>query len=137
MKRGTLFSPRTSLRASLGLVVLASTLVLSSVVPASAGGRSVEAGSCTGTTNWKLSVEGSRRSVSVTLRITGSPPRRSWTVFLDNDGWGFYSGTRRADGRGALVLRRNTSNGPGPDRVTVAATDRATGETCAGTVVYR
>ena len=137
MKRGSLFSSRTSLRASLGLLVLASTLVLSSVVPASAGGRSVEAGSCTGTTNWKLSVQSSRRSLSVTLRITGSPPRHSWTVFLDNDGWGFFSGTRRADRRGTLVLREHTSNGPGPDRITVAATDRATGETCAGAVVDR
>ena len=137
MKPGSLFPPRTSLRASLGLVVLVSTLALSSVVPASAGGRSVEAGSCTGTSNWRLSVEGGRRSLSVTLRITGSPPRHRWTVFLDNDGWGFFSGTRSADRRGTLVLRKTTSNGLGLDRITVAATDRATGETCAGFVVDR
>lgn len=117
------------------LIVLASTLWLSSAVPASAGDLEVRTGSCTGAADWKLSVRRAGSDLLVTFRITGSPPRHSWTVFLDNDGWGFFSGTRRADRRGTLDLKKGTANGVGPDRITAAATDRATGQTCAGVVV--
>jgi len=121
--------------AVLGLVLFA---LLGSLLPLSpAAARSLrQTGPCTGSASWKLSVDRSGGKLGVTFKVTGATPRSRWTIFMDDNGSGFFAGSRTATSRGRFRVADHTSNLPGPDTIVAAASDRATGETCIGRLTF-
>lgn len=120
------------------VAVLSAVAVLAGLGPvtgASAGPVTERAtGSCTGNTSWKLVVHRSGGKLSVVYRIIGGPARHRWTIFLDDNGVGFFARSRTANRKGNLRVTDSTSNLPGKDVVSAAASDRSTGESCIGSV---
>ena len=84
-------------------------------------------GSCTGNTSWKLVVRRAGGRLTVAYRIIGGPSHHRWTIFLDDNGKGFFARSRTSNKRGNLKVADHTSNLPGKDVVTAAASDRSTG----------
>jgi hypothetical protein len=134
MDRCTVAPERTTLAVALVVVSLLAMLAVGPILPAVAGSAASDGGSCTGSAAWRLTVARHAGSLGVRFKITGSPTGHRWTVFMDNSGWGFFSGSRRASSTGTVVVKKGTRDRSGADRITVAATDRATGETCSGRV---
>jgi hypothetical protein len=120
------------------VAVLSAVAMLAGLGPASgaSAGPATEraSGSCTGNTSWKLVVQRSGGKLSVVYRIIGGPSGHRWTIFLDDNGTGFFARSKRANKKGNLRVSDSTSNLPGKDVVSAAASDRSTGESCIGSV---
>jgi hypothetical protein len=133
MERRDRSRSRAIATVALGLILLAgagsSTPV--SAAPGAAGSVS-RSGSCSLSSTWKLVVKKNGGGLDVKFSVTGGPARHTWNVFLDDDGSGFFAGSRKAGKAGSVSVIASTANTPGTDTIGAAASDRATGETCSG-----
>lgn len=120
----------TTKRRLIPAVALPSASLLA--LPTGASARDLDRwGSCTGSTDWylSLSIEGSRIEVEGEIDMDRNGVAWRWT--MRNDGTQFASGTTRTKApSGEFEVRRFTSNGPGQDRIVFRATNPATGEVC-------
>ena len=131
---------RRSHRPAAALVLtltLAVTLVCSS--PASAvllGTGIVHHGACDpGPTQWKLRVlPDDADMLIVRFALEGGDPGHTWNLFLDQNGTGFFAGSRVSGDLGFVRVGRRTPDAPGTDVIRAAGHDVTTGEICRGRV---
>lgn len=131
-------TPRRSAAVALGA---SAALLLVPVLPAHAapgvpGGGSdtiTASGVCSAGSRWFLGARAMNRGIVIGGRIVGSRATQ-WRVSLTHNGQPVVKGARRP-GRSGLMKAR-TPNLPGIDTYTVTATNRSTGESCSGTLVF-
>jgi hypothetical protein len=113
-------------------VLAAAVIAGSAAVPASGIGSAVtRRGECDGPSRWALTVRSvDAGALRVRLVIVGGAEGEDWNVFMDDNGVGFFSGSRTSRADGLVVVRRRTGDRAGTDRITAGAHDTATGETC-------
>jgi len=129
------YPSRRIVPALIGLVLLVGVGSVYPLTEVSAGPLSAKnTGSCSGSADWRITVLRESRKLAVKLTITGAPPKSSWTIFMDDNGSGFYAGSRTANRKGRVRAEDLTPDRPGPDRIVAAASDRASGEICTGRV---
>jgi hypothetical protein len=122
-----------------GALALAVTIACSFVVAASAIGSAPSVarhGVCVGgPTSWRLRVIADDAGVLlVRFRLSGGSPGETWNLFLDQNGAGFFAGSRVSNEFGFVRVRRRTADMPGVDVIRAAGHDVATGEVCRGRV---
>ena len=125
---------RTIAIVVVGLILFAGAAsgASASAAPTVRGGVS-RTGSCSLSASWKLVVKRSGSgSLVVKFSVSGGPARHRWTVFLDDNGSGFYAGSRNANTSGNITVSASIADLAGSDVIGAAASDRATGETCSG-----
>lgn len=135
--RGTFLRSSSGRIAALGLAV---SIALSSVVSASAVGSApsvVRQGACVGgPSHWRLRVFADAAGMLVVrFRLSGGSPGETWNVFLDQNGTGFFAGSRVSDESGLVRVRRRTEDLPGVEVIRAAGHDVVTGEICRGRVI--
>jgi hypothetical protein len=124
-------------RASTSAVAIA--IVCASIAPAAAvvpTAGVTRHGVCVGgPSSWRLraTAEGAGTLV-VRFRLTGGSPGETWNLFLDDNGSGFFAGSRVSDATGLVRVRRSTDDLAGEDIIRAAGHDVATGEVCRGRV---
>lgn len=126
--------PATALVLTLSLAVM---LVYSS--PASAvplGASLVHRGACDpGPSHWKLRVlTDDTGLLIVRFALVGGEPGHTWNLFLDQNGTGFFAGSRVSGDLGFVRVGRRTPDAPGTDVISAAGHDVATGEICRGRI---
>jgi hypothetical protein len=103
------------------------------VVPAAGVARH---GVCVGgLSSWRLrATSDGAGALVVRFRLTGGSPGETWNLFLDDNGSGFFAGSRVSDATGLVRVRRSTDDLIGEDVIRAAGHDVATGEVCRGRV---
>jgi hypothetical protein len=88
-----------------------------------------------GPSSWRLraTADGAGTLV-VRFQLTGGSPGETWNLFLDDNGSGFFAGSRVSDATGLVRVRRSTDDLAGEDIIRAAGHDVATGEVCRGRV---
>jgi hypothetical protein len=135
MMAGRLTHARISRAVALGIAValwLSSFAVASEAVLPGVARRGVCVG---GPNQWRLRVTSDDAgTLVVRFRLTGGNPGETWNLFLDQNGTGFFAGSRVSDDTGVVHLRRRTDDLLGIDVIRAAGHDVATGEVCRGRV---
>jgi hypothetical protein len=110
--------------------------LLSSPALASGGGGDVRAaGRCSAHATWTLKAKHDNRRIEVEAEVDANRVGQTWAWRLSDDGTRFASGTARTVApSGSFEVRRTAVDRPGTDRITVRATNAATGEVCTGVV---
>ena len=121
-----------------GAVVLAVALAAASAGTAwAAAAHPTQSGGCSGGGTWRLTVRANTAGgLTVKFAESGGAAGDSWNIFMDHDGYGFFSGSRVANGSGAVTVTRKVNNLAGLDQITVSANDNTAGATCTGTASY-
>jgi hypothetical protein len=120
---------------------LAATLIAASVVgivamPARADDLVVKYGKCEGLSRWRLAAERIEDGrLRVVFRIKTGVAGQEWQVYLSDNGERVFAGTRISDDQGIVRVRRLIRDRLGPDEISAAAFNEATGERCAGQLV--
>lgn len=120
-----------------GALAVVLLIAWSSVLSASAAGSTsgvVRHGTCVGgPSHWRLRVLTiDPGTLIVRFRLSGGGPGETWNLFLDQNGTGFFAGSRVSDETGRVRLIRSTTDQPGDDVIRAAGHDVATGEVCRG-----
>ena len=71
---------------------------------------------------------------SVRFALAGGEPGHTWNLFLDQNGTGFFAGSRVSGDLGFVRVGRRTPDAPGTDVISAAGHDVATGEICRGRI---
>lgn len=122
-----------------GIVGGALLLVLGPVplaeTAAAAGARQVNReGNCRiGAGDWEMQVR-RRARLRVEFRVDDVVRRRTWKVFVSDNGRRVAALRRRSNGSGEFEVRLRTRNRRGVDRVWVSAVNPRTGNSCTGHV---
>jgi hypothetical protein len=118
--------------------VLAVAVIGAGTTSANAKGREVRSsGSCSGTSVWKLKAKTDNRKIQVEAEVDTTKVGTTWSVKLADNGTRFASVTRTTLApSGSFTVSRLITNQTGSDRITLVATNAATGERCSGTVVF-
>ncbi len=91
---------------------------------------------CSGRSHWRLAVRVESPGVLwVRVSLKGGRPGQRWNIYMDDNGTGFFAGSRISGEHGSVVIIRRTADRAGLDRVRMAARNIATSETCRGRVV--
>jgi hypothetical protein len=93
-------------------------------------------GECVGgPSRWRLRVTADDQGMLVVrFRLTGGSSGETWNLFLDQNGTGFFAGSKVSDEFGLVRIRRRTEDLPGVDVIRAAGHDVVTGEVCRGRV---
>jgi hypothetical protein len=117
-------------------VVAASFPALAGEAPVvDASARSVIAGgTCRdGPGHWRLSLrKQSGRILLVRLLVRGGRPGQRWNIFMDDNGRGFFAGSRVSRDGGVFAVGRRIANRPGIDHIHFAAHNVVNGNQCRG-----
>jgi hypothetical protein len=133
MERRGLYRSRTVATAVIGVVLLAGAGTVGPVSAATSALPSrTRTGTCTLSATWKLAVKRVDAGLKVTFTISGGAKGHRWTIFMDDNGTGFYARSRNASASGSLKVTKTIPDLRGKDRISAAASDRGTGETCSG-----
>jgi hypothetical protein len=118
------------------LVAVASCMAMSA--PAQANDRDkIRAGSCTGSTDWKLKVGPEDGRLEVEGQIDSTRIWQKWNWQIKHNGSLSAYGTRyTAAPSGAFTVRRTVLNRAGTDTIVFRATNPRSGEACRGTVYF-
>jgi hypothetical protein len=104
------------------------------------GGGAQASGSCSMSSSWQLRAkvdsnrDDHRRRVEVEFEVQNAHQGDTWDVALSDNGATFFQGTRVSRDGGSFRVEKRTHNRQGTDMIAATATDRATGETCMGSV---
>ena len=93
-------------------------------------------GPCTGSSHWRIRVIPDAGMLDVRFLLAGGASDDTWNLFLDQNGTGFFAGSRIAQDLGLVQVRRLRPDAPGVDVISAAAHDIVTGEICQGSVRY-
>ena len=123
-------------------VALAATtgLGLAMAAPASAnGGNSHRTGSCSADSTWELKASANRggdgHTVEVRFRIRSADGGQTWDWTITDNGNVAAAGQNTAEDNGKLDVEQTIPNLKGFDKITLDASNAATGETCHGHVL--
>jgi hypothetical protein len=122
-----------------GMLALAIVIMSTSIAAASSVGPVAGVarhGACVGgPSSWRLRVTADGAGMLVVrFRLAGGSPGETWNLFLDQNGTGFFAGSRVSDENGLVRVRRPTADLSGEDVIRAAGHDVATGEICRGRV---
>jgi hypothetical protein len=120
--------------ALVAVVFAASFPALAETPAADASVRSVVTrGRCNGPSHWRLALrnEGGR-ILFVRLLVKGGRAGQRWNIFMDDNGRGFFAGSRISHEGGLFAVARRIANRPGTDHIHFAAHNVVTGEQCRG-----
>jgi len=117
--------------------IVAAPLASAGELP-SFGGRAVKkSGSCPGPSHWVLVLRsGDPGDLVVTFTVHGGASGQTWSIFMDDNGRGFFHGTRTSKADGWFRVRTVTRNRLGTDKIVVAADNAKTGELCQATASF-
>ena len=127
-------------------LVLAVPLALALSVPLAAapafaaggggGGGGVKAtGKCTASSTWKLKAKVDTSNLQVEAEVDSGHVGQTWAWRLADNGTAVASGKAKTVApSGSFSVARLTPNLAGKDRITLRATNAATGESCTGVV---
>jgi hypothetical protein len=90
-----------------------------------------------GPSHWKLRVLPDPEDAGlliVRFALTGGTPGDTWNLFLDQNGTGFFAGSRVSGDLGFVRVGRRTPDAAGHDIIRAAGHDVTTGEICRGRV---
>lgn len=132
-----MISLRTCTLVALPLAVVGATAVAGPALAAetSHGGGTVvsAAGSCSGTTDWKLKAKPDNGRLEVELEVDSNRVGQSWSWTLTDNGAAVARGTSVTKApSGSFSVERRIANKAGADVVRFTA--RHAGETCTGSV---
>ncbi len=132
-----MISLRTYALVALPLAVVGATAGAGPALAAgtSHGGGGVvrAAGSCTGTTNWKLKAKPDNRKLEVEFEVDSNKAGQTWAWRLTDNGAAVARGTSVTKApSGSFSVNRRIANRAGADVVRFTATHA--GETCTGSV---
>jgi hypothetical protein len=134
---GTMTVRRSHRPAATLAVVLILATALAYTSSASAE-QLVHQGVCDqGLSHWRLRVLPDPEKAGVLIvrfALADGTPGDTWNLFLDQNGTGFFAGSRVSDDLGFLRVGRRTPDGPGVDVIHAAGHDVVTGEICRGRV---
>lgn len=97
--------------------------------------RSVIArGACRdGPSRWRLALRNEGGGIlMVRLLVKGGRPGQRWNIFMDDNGRGFFAGSRVSRAGGLFAVGRRIPNRPGTDHIHFAAHNVVTGSQCRG-----
>ena len=128
-------------------LVLAVPLALALTVPLAAapafasgggggGGGGVKAtGKCTASSTWKLKAKVDNSNIQIEAQVDSGHVGQTWAWRLADNGATVASGKAKTVApSGSFSVARLTPNLAGKDRITLRATNAATGESCTGVV---
>jgi len=127
-------------------LVLAVPLALALSVPLAAapafaaggggGGGGVKAtGKCTASSTWKLKAKVDNSNIQIEAQVDSGHVGQTWAWRLADNGATVASGKAKTVApSGSFSVARLTPNLAGKDRITLRATNAATGESCTGAV---
>jgi len=128
-------------------LVLAVPLALALTVPLAAapafasgggggGGGGVKAtGKCTASSTWKLKAKVDNSNIQIEAEVDSGRVGQTWAWRLADNGTAVASGKAKTVApSGSFSVTRLTPNLAGKDRITLRATNAATGESCTGAV---
>jgi hypothetical protein len=107
------------------------------VFPSSASAADVErekAGTCSASSRWELNLEREFGVIEIDLDLDTPRAGQTWVIRLKHDGTLFEKVRRTSDREGEVEVDRRRNNRPGEDRISFKAVNKATGETCAGSL---
>ncbi len=96
----------------------------------------VTSGVCDAGSTWTMEGRSRYLRVEVEARIRTKRSRQRWTLRLSHNQITIATLTRKPTGSGEAKLKGRVENQPGPDTFTFSARNRATGETCQGTLAF-
>ena len=98
----------------------------------------VRQGPCSGAGHWRLRVgpdDSSPSMLDVRFQLAGGSAGDTWNLYLDQNGTGFFAGSRVSGALGLVRISQLTPDSVGTtDVIGAAAHDIATGEVCQGRV---
>ncbi len=125
-----------NLRRIPSLSALLLTVVVMASSPAALASPSVAAtvrthGTCSGPSRWALKINvATSAPLQISFTVSGSAAGQRWNVFMSDNGHGVFAGSRTASSQGTFVVYRKVKDLPGVDKLSVAANNADTGETC-------
>ena len=123
---------------SIRVGVLALCLLASLLSSSASAGEPVERrGDCVGGPGgWRLVVQPNRASaLRVRFELKDVEPGQTWQLFLSDNGFGVFSGTRASDD-GGIRVRKLTRDRAGRDRISATAVNMDSGATCGGSLRF-
>lgn len=119
---------------ALGLVAIATTVILVAALPAAAGGQEViRSGSCSGSADWKLKLKLDDGKIETEFEVDQNVNGERWRVVLKRDGNRFFKGVRTTHApSGSFSVERRTQNTAGPNRIKARAVHLDSGQVCRG-----
>jgi hypothetical protein len=129
---------RTALLVRTGLAVLALSVPLGLVAPASAsggGGEVPTAGGCSGSAHWKLKAKPDDGRIEVEAEVDSNASGQRWDWTFKHNGSVSATGSKSTAGlSGSFEVRRRMANLAGTDHFVFRATHR--GQVCRGTIAF-
>jgi hypothetical protein len=119
-------------------VVLVAAVAAAFAAPASSGDREVRrAGVCDGAATSKIKLKAENGRIEVEFEVDQNRNGRSWTVTLRRNGNRFFRGVRTTHApSGSFEVRRLTTNGAGPDKITARAVAHRNGQVCKASATW-
>ncbi len=97
--------------------------------------RVVRRGACSVASSWKLRVvPDDQGMLRVRFTLLGGAVGEKWNVYLDQNGTGFFAGSRTSRDGGLVSVGRLTTDSIGVDLIGATAHDVISDETCRGHV---
>jgi hypothetical protein len=121
------------------LVIAATTtaFLLASGGAAGAAGGGRDAGNCSGSSKYLLTVSrGKATTLKVNFKVSRAAPGGSWQLFGSDNGVRIFALSKVASRRGLVVVATTITNQPGADTIKASSYDATSGETCNATVVF-
>jgi len=121
---------------ALAAAIVAMSASAASAAPAAAP-HPTRSGGCSGSGSWTLTVRANAAGgLTVKFSETGGDAGDVWHIYINHDALLLFSGSRTANGNGAVTVTRKVANLPGLDTFTVSANDNTAGESCTATASY-
>ena len=116
-----------------GALALGVPLLASPALASGGGGDVRRSGTCSVHATWTLKAKHDNGRIEVQAEVDSNRVGQVWAWRLSDDGTRFASGTARTVApSGSFEVRRFTADRAGTDRITLRATNAATGEVCTG-----
>ena len=123
-----------SLILALG-VPLSATAASAAPAPSQGGGAVSATGSCSSAGTWKLKAKHDKALIQVEAEVDTNQVGQVWSWTLRDNTVKVASGTARTVATsGSFTVHRLIANRAGTDRISLRATNAATGQVCTGTV---
>jgi hypothetical protein len=116
-------------------VPLSATAASAASGPNKGGGGVSSSGSCSSAGTWKLKAKHDNARIDVEAEVDTKKVGQAWSWQLTDNAVKVASGTARTVApSGSFTVNRLIANRAGTDRISLRATNAATGQVCSGTV---
>lgn len=101
----------------------------------SGGGQVIANGNCSQGASWKLKAKHDDSQIEMEFEVDSNVSGQVWNVKVTDNGQKVFKGTQTTGGAsGSFSLERRVADLSGADKFVARATNKASGETCKGTV---